>query len=386
MHRPPFCPNPNCKLHQYQAAAKARHFWILSGCYYTKVSGRVQRFTCTHCGTGFSERTVSIDYYCKKNLDYREIHRASVEGESVSSIARNLGCKVDSIVNRQERLGRNCIAMQARLLATHHLSEDLSADGFESFDRSQYFPNNINTLIGTGSQFLYAYTHATIRRKGRMTKAQKAKRAVYDELFKPPPAALRTAFSRLMESIDPIWDKKEHPNLVLKTDEHPAYPSAIRRVAALKQAQADKSFQHQQYSSKLARGLHNPLFPVNYYDRELRKDIAAYHRESTCFTRNVANGLERFNLYIVWHNYEKPYRIVSKKEKPCSHAEKAGIKADAIMLEKSRLYRDRAFLSHQKLNDEAKKIWLRGHPTPLKEKAEYCQGFSRIGEKQGSGN
>ncbi|GAB1432910.1 hypothetical protein MASR2M29_15350 [Spirochaetota bacterium] len=42
-----------------------------------------------------------------------------------------------------------------------------TADGFESFDRSQYFPNQINLVLGKNSQFLYDYSHTTIRRKGR---------------------------------------------------------------------------------------------------------------------------------------------------------------------------------------------------------------------------
>jgi hypothetical protein len=32
------------------------------------------------------------------------------------------------------------------------LREDLAADGFESFNGSQYFPNNFNILVGKRSQ------------------------------------------------------------------------------------------------------------------------------------------------------------------------------------------------------------------------------------------
>jgi hypothetical protein len=385
MRSPPYCPNPTCAFHGYEAAATGR-FWTFQGVYVTKVIGVVHRFRCSSCGTGFSERSFSLDYYTKKTLDYREIFRATTAAESVSSIARHLGCSSASIQNRQDRLGRNCLAMHARLLERHELSEDLCADGFESFDRSQFFPNAINFLIGTESQFLYGQTHVTLRRKGRMTVGQRRKRQAYDTDGAFPKGSLTTSFSNLLGIIDPIWNQERRPHLVLRTDEHPAYPRAIRRVASLSTASGQGSFVHEAYSSKLARTLTNPLFPVNYYDRELRKDLAAFRRESTCFTRNVANGLLRFTQHQVWHNYCKPHRIVSTSVQPATHAVMAGISKEAIEREMSRLFIDRAFISHQRLNNEAIRIWLKQHPTPLKKKSDYCQGFARVGEPQGSRN
>ena len=161
MKRPPFCPNPKCSNHHYQAAEAAGVFWIRKGSYTTQVSGEVQRFRCRLCGRGFSERTTSIDYFAKKALDYPEIHRATCASESVSSIARHLGCSVASVVNRQDRLGRNCLAMQARLLEGHRLEEDLVADGFESFDRSQYVPNALN-ILGVYPHWQYVLRGALI--------------------------------------------------------------------------------------------------------------------------------------------------------------------------------------------------------------------------------
>jgi hypothetical protein len=386
MRAPPFCPNPECELHNYDAAIDAGTFWILRGTYTTLVSGVVQRFRCSRCGKGFSERTCSIDYYAKKILDYREILRATTASESCSSIARHLGCSSSCIMNRQDRLGRNGLALQARLLSGFVLSEDLCADGFESFDRSQFFPNAINILVGARSQFLFGATHATLRRKGRMKAAQRRKRDAYDVAFTPPKGGLTRSFSRLLETIDPIWDRTCLPALVLRTDEHPVYPRAIRMVPSLR-LEADRHvFVHDVYSSKLPRTLGNPLFPVNYYDRELRKDIASFRRESTCFTRNVSNGLLRFTHHLVWHNYMKPHRIVSCSRQPETHACVAGIVASKIVIEMERLFCDRAFLSHQRLSDDSVRTWLKEHRTPLKVKPDYCQAFVRQGQLQGSRN
>jgi hypothetical protein len=386
MQVPPFCPNPDCAYHRPDTIPRNAVFWIRVGSYSTKVSGIVQRFLCSICGKGFSERSCSIDYYTKKILDYHEIHRATISSESLTSIARNLGCSVASIQNRQDRLGRNCLAMQARLLADHELIEDLCADGFESFDRSKFFPNAINILVGTDSQFLYGDSHATLRRKGRMTSKQKRKQAEYDVTFSPCRGNLTRSFSRLVEEIEPLWKRSAHPQLVLRTDEHPVYPRAIAKVSTLRTALSDHSFIHETYSSKIPRTPMNPLFSVNYYDRELRKDIAAFRRESTCFTRNVANGLLRFSHHMVWHNYFKPHRIVSTAMKPESHAVVAGIDATCIDREKERLYSERSFLSHQRLSDEQRKTWLKRHSTPLKDKKDYCPRYALAGYLQASEN
>lgn len=386
MRIPPFCPNPLCHLHNPLPVPRQASFWVHTGRFFTRRSGIVQRFRCPDCGTGFSESTFSIDYYAKKRLDYQEIHRATISSESISSIARHLGCSIESIQNRQDRLGRNCLAFHARVIEGHKLAEDLCADGFESFDRSQYFPNAINILVGKDSQFLYGATHATLRRKGRMTPGQKRRRAAYDARFSIPSGSLTKSFVGLMEGIEPMWTHRDHRPLVLRTDEHPVYPRAITRITSLREGILAGTFVHEAFSSKLPRTVENPLFPVNYYDRELRKDIAAYRRESTCFTRNVANGLMRFSQHMVWHNYRKPHRIVSTAEKPKSHAVVAGLDEKRINRELSRLYSDRAFLSHQALSNEATRIWLKKHPTPLKLKNDYCPRFAMVGYQQASRN
>ncbi|GAB1484900.1 hypothetical protein MASR2M78_37180 [Treponema sp.] len=118
----------------------------------------MQRFRCKLCGRGFSARTFSIDLLHQKTLDNREIFRAIAAGESVSSIARHLHCSFGSAQNRLERLGRNAIFMQSKLMESLAFKEDLVADGFESFTKSQYHPCNINILVGKKSQFLYEAT------------------------------------------------------------------------------------------------------------------------------------------------------------------------------------------------------------------------------------
>ena len=379
MQEPECCPNPDCHFHWPDEELRFPRFWINTGTYQTKVSGTVQRFRCSYCGKGFSERTNSIDYFTKKSLDYIEIHRAVTAAESVASMARKQRCHPDSISNRIDRLGRNALASHARIINDMVLSEDLCADGFESFDCSQYHPNNINLAVGVESQFLYGFTHCTLRRKGRMTEAQKEKRAKIETVFKPKPGALVNSFKELIENVLPLWYEPALPNLCLRTDEHKSYVIALKKIIRIQKAKDKGVFTHVQYSSTLERTIQCMLFAVNYWDRELRKDIAAFRRESTCHTRNVSNGLMRLVLYQFWHNYTKPHRVKNKEKDLRTHALMARLDISKVERERATLYSRRSYISHQLLNPEERRIWLKKHVTPLKEGDNWVPKFARLG-------
>jgi transposase-like protein len=382
---PPFCPNPACAHHHDSPEDYAGH-WKHAGSYMTLVVGSVPRFKCTACNRGYSERTFAHGYYTKRTLDAREIQRAVSQGESVSSIARHLGASTASIQNRIDRLARASLAMHADLTATLALGEHLVADGFESFDRSQYHPNQINILVGKESQFLYSLAHVTIRRKGRMSRVQKEKRRRLEELWRAPRAGIRTSFARLMATIDPLWDRARLPGLQLWTDEHRDYPAAILDTRPLLMAMHDGSFSHMTWPSTAPRHVLNPLFAVNYYDRELRKDLASFRRESTCFTRNVANGLSRFACHMAYHNYQKPYRVESLQIDDSVHAEVAGIDRRLIEAQLAGFYTDRPFISQHKISDETTRIWLKRAPTPLKKKPDRLPAYASAGWIQAATN
>jgi hypothetical protein len=262
----------------------------------------------------------------------------------------------------------------------HPYSENLVADGFENFECSQYFPSHLNLLVGAESQFLYALTHVTLRRKGKMTVHQKTTRALIEQRFRPPQTAIVTAFFSLSKELLCHWDRSRMPVITLRTDEHPAYPRALSRIPELVDAAVAGAFRHETYASTLPRTLTNKLFSVNYWDRELRKDIAAFRRETTCITRNVGSGLLRTACHMVWHNYQKPHRVRMEwtDRRVSTHAAMAGI--DEAKIEKAwiKLFVDRPFPSRHPLPEWAVAIWERSYPTPLAANADYVPNFWRI--------
>lgn len=369
---PQFCPNPLCHNHN-SVESPADHPWFAKvGFHTTKVVGTVQRYRCGLCRKTFSDRTFSIDYYAKKTLPYAEILNRSSSGECVSAIARNLGARPGVVTGKISRLARNCLAMHATMEDETPLVEDIVADGFESFDRSQYFPNNIALVVGKESQHIYSFSHTTLRRKGGMTKSQRAKRATLEAIYRAPRDGAEKSLAEALAPLSTKWDRRFFPTLRLYTDEHRAYPRAI----AASGLGVGGGLVHETRSSRAPRTVDNDLFAVNYIDRELRKDKAEYHRETTCFVRNVANGLERLSLYLVWHNYQKPRRVKEGGVIRHVHAEYAGLPFGRAKWKFTELFVERAFLSRLVVPEWVEKVWKRRNPTPLKEEAEYLPAFA----------
>jgi transposase-like protein len=386
---PPFCPNPTCVNHRHDRNPESSHpFYRRFGSFNSTRMGRIPRFCCSACHKTFSASTFRLDYYAKRSLDLCQIFRSISAGESLAAIARHLSCSSASIQNRLERLGRASLALHSRLSATLFYSENLVADGIESFDRSQYFPCHLTLLVGAESQFLFGITHATLRRKGRMTESQLRRRSFLETRFRPPSRALVDAFALLASTIPHHWNHFSFPSLFLKTDKHPAYLRALSSIPILAQQSASGSFCHVRYSSTLPRTLANPLFPVNYFDRELRKDLASFRRESPCFTRNVGAGLLRSACYLAWHNYLKPHRVKGERKAsrgPC-HGEVAGIPREKIDHGLMSLWSDRPFVSRDPIPVWALAIWERKYPTPLALHPDYVPGYARILPQQSSMN
>ena len=86
--------------------------------------------------------------------------------------------------------------------------------------------------------------------------------------------------------------------VVLRSDEHQAYPRAIRRLR-------DRTFIHEQTSSKVARTPGNPLFAVNLSDLLIRHSSANHKRETIAFSKRRQSALYRLAIWSVWRNYVK---------------------------------------------------------------------------------
>ena len=219
-------------------------------------------------------------------------------------MAREMRCSPTALMGQAARLGRHA------LLALHHLRpraglrEPLVIDGFESFAYSQYHPLHLNLAVGAESHYVYGFTHAELRRKGTLRAAQRRRRAALEQRYgRPDPRAIERGIADLLRLAVP-----EPAPLVVRSDEHPAYPRALRTLRGW-------TIRHERTPSVLARTPGNPLFPVNLMDLLLRHNSANHKRETIAFSKRRQGAMYRAAIWLVWRNYVKS-RSENRRDAP----------------------------------------------------------------------
>jgi hypothetical protein len=199
-----------------------------------------------------------------------------------------------TIQHQTERLGRHCLLLHERLRPKGTPSEPLVLDGFHSFEWGQYWPFEINLLVGR-SHYLYGFQDAELRRSGRKTPYQKQKwKGLEVAHGRPDPQATKKSVEELLARHIPPGGQVR-----LSSDEHQAYPRAIRRLE-------DREILHDTTSSRKRRTTRNPLFPVNRADLLIRHEGANHKRETIAFSKRRQGAMYRLAIWQVIRNYMKP--------------------------------------------------------------------------------
>jgi hypothetical protein len=194
--------------------------------------------------------------------------------------------------------------------------------------------------------------------------------AVLERLWKPAPDAIERECRALRADLAPLIEKagtKERP-LTLWSDKHRAYPRALKAVAALAKAIAGGRLLHKRVSSLLKRDCLNPLFSVNYIDRQIRKNMGEHVRETVKQGREVNCQMERMAIFIAGHNFLTPHRVthrVWKEEEGETHADVAGIPREGYRWELKRLFTHRHIWGHCRRKMKwIEKIWQHLYENP----------------------
>jgi transposase-like protein len=308
---PPHCPRTHCAYHRCATGWR----WVRHGSFRRQCEPRsIPRFRCRHCGATFSSQTFSTTYYLKRPELLEPLFFRTLACSAFRQVAREARCAHSTLMRQAARLGRHCLlvhaeALQSPVLARIH--EPLVIDGFESFAFSQFHPLHLHLAVGANSHFLYAFTHSRLRRKGRMTsKQQRRRRAIEAEHGRPDSRAVELDMAASLRTAAP-----QPQALVLLSDEHPAYPRAFRHLAGY-------SITHRCTPSVQARTIHNPLFPVNRMDLQLRHNSSNHKRESIAFSKRHQGVVERAAVLAVWCNFGK---AVSENHDPETPAMKLGL-------------------------------------------------------------
>jgi len=265
---------------------------------------KVQRYQCSHCRRYFSTQTFSADYWLRRSkLLVPTFHRL-VSCSGFRQIAREFGVSHSTIRRISDRLGRHCLLFQEQMRPKQCPREPIVLDGFRTFEHSQYWPMDLNLVVGQ-SLFVYGFNDAELRRSGTMRPKQRARRSeLEDMLGRPDSRATQKQVEKLLRRVVPPGG-----SVVLKTDEHQTYPRALSRLK-------DRIFQHESTSSKDARTPSNPLWPVNLSDMLLRHCSANHKRETIAFSKRRQSLLYRAAIWTVWRNYMKDRSENAKRGTP----------------------------------------------------------------------
>lgn len=353
MGRPEFCPNPNCPNHDKNRADTTAWFNAF-GTYNTKARGRIQRFSCMHCGKTCSTQTFSIHYWTHFDVDFKDLDDRLNSCSGYRQISRSVGLSYIVLRNRYLRLARNYLNLFDSSLAGFDLPEDIAFDGFESYLRSQYIPDNFNIAVGCTSRIPYGFTLNLLRRKGAMTATQKRNRSLLDEVWKPARHDLVDGCKTIFRDILSLYMNR--PSLspfTFHTDEKKEYKVALNELPEWRHLSDLQIVAHKTVSSRAARTKANPLFPVNYLDREIRKNSAAHARETVRGDREISMAMSRMVIFIGHHTFRKPFKITNKTiiEGQKTHADMVNLldTAEARTAFEG-LYKKRHIWSHQKLH------------------------------------
>jgi len=293
------------------------------------------------CGVSFSEQTFRTTYWLKRPDLLPEIFDRSVSCSCLRQIARSLHVAPSTVQRQCERLGRHCLLFQQRFRELAPLDEPLVADGFETFEFSQYHPCHFHLVVGRRSHFLHVFTDSELRRKGRMTEAQKRRRTWLEAHHgRPDPKSIEKEMAQALELLPGGGD------IVLHTDEHPAYLRALRRVK--------RAIRHLVTSSKRPRLAWNPLFAVNLVDNLIRHSGGNHKRETIAFSKRRQGAADRLAIFQVWRNFVKQF---SERHGGGTPAQRVGVIEKRLTTEE--ILKRRLFVSRESLPERLMRYYRR---------------------------
>jgi transposase-like protein len=299
---PPHCPNPKCKYHK---DLQEGWRWKKAGTYFREATPRcIQRFRCLHCGVTFSSQTFSTTYWLKNPKILPQLMTKVVGGMCNSQIATDLGASPATIDRQIYRCGRHCLLLHLDKMKQGPQFSDIALDSFVSFEQSQYHPFHLHLSIDRNSTFMPYFTDSEVRRSGRMTKEQKAKREILEKIRgKPDPKAVEKDVRELLLMI-----VRHCRELTLHTDEHNAYVRSLRGMPI--------RILHIVTNSKERRDYWNDLFEINLLDLIIRHCQAEHGRETIAYCKRRNAAVWRLMIFLVWKNYVRPKRVRKCRETP----------------------------------------------------------------------
>ena len=293
MFVPPRCPYRPCRAHRTPSDG----FFRRHGQYLAKCRTHpIPRYRCLACGRTFSRQTF--------RMDYRD-HRPDLNAPLLQCLASGLGLRQSA---RNLHLSLRCTELKFRKIARHLRRLNLNLRGalpeaasfqldeLESYEgRRNSRPLSLPVLIETKSRFVVWAESATIRPRGKMTKARERAIAEDHQRFGRRRDCSRRGVRRTLRRGAELAAGLER--VVLDSDEKSSYPGLA--VEAFGKAR----LVHRRTNSRLARTTWNPLFPINHTEAMARDLVARLRRESWLASKRRRYLDLALQVFIAYRNY-----------------------------------------------------------------------------------
>jgi transposase-like protein len=292
MFVPPCCPYVSCAAH----LAPVADFCRRDGRYQPRCRAHpVQRFRCRLCRRRFSRQSFRADRNHKKphlNAPFLRLMLACV---ALRQAARVLGVSRRTIERRFLWLAEHAGRFHGHRLAP--LTGPFMLDELETFEGNRYQPVTVPVLIQPRTLFFIASATGPLRRKGRMTPAQRLKRTEHERVHRRRPshsaAAVRAVLEPLRRGLAP-----DAP-VILHSDRKPVYGRLGHRLFGAR-------FVWAPHSASSRRDRRNPLFPINHTNARLRHFLARLRRRSWCVSKRRLRLHQHLQIAALWMNYCRP--------------------------------------------------------------------------------
>ena len=305
MFTPPRCPNTRCPQH----TAPQKNFFVRHGFYKAKCRTHpVPRFLCKSCDKSFSRQTFRVDYFDKKPHLNASVIKFLTSGVGLRKTARNHDLTYKNLVHKWRKLAKHGRQLDLNLKSRSATIESgeptprpfrIQFDEFETYEtRRNTRPLSVATMVEVRTRFIIGAIAAPIRPKGTMTTQRIAAIRQEDRVLGRRRDRSHVACRSVFRSAAKL--RPGVAQVLLETDEKVTYPSYFE------EAFQGVSRCHETTSSKSARGVGTPLFPINLTEAVLRDHASRARRDSWLVTKRRQYLNLHLAFYASWKNWVLP--------------------------------------------------------------------------------
>jgi hypothetical protein len=208
------------------------------------------------------------------------------------------GCDARTSNASSDKIGRHCRRLNRNLLRPLPPGSVLVFDELETYEgRRNTRPLTIPLAIDRETRLILDARAAPIRPGGPKTPERLRAMASDEARFGKRQSRSRPAVWSVLRRAAQCFSQQAR--VLFLTDEKSSYPPLAERAFAGRQV-------HQRVSSKLARGIWNPLFPINHAEAMLRDLTGRLRRESWLVSKRRWYLSIQMHIQMAYRNLVRP--------------------------------------------------------------------------------